>query len=691
MKTFMRVMSAAAALAACAGLANAQASIWQFNSGLTAASGPGVMTARSGQTFAVGSASSFGLPLINGADSGVLQSDPIGGGPGGFNIAHGTAGNGGGAYGNQYTLIWDILYPEISPNFSSLYNTNQNNANDGDLFVDGAGRIGISGVYAGTILPNTWHRVAVTVDTTTSTITKYIDGVQVGTNAAGGVDGRWALYTTNQSPTDWFILFGDNTVSPVEIALSYTSSFLFEDRVWTAGEIAAKGGPDADGIEPPAGPVPPGVSGTVSPCSPAGATAVITATPVSGLNPASTSYTVSADLSSIGLTTVALNDAGTNGDVTANDGIFGGSFTIPALAPATYALTLNVTDNLARTGSGAANLVIFANDPTSGTFASQWDFNSAPTASPFIDSSFGQGTIEFWDGVTPGGTESITQFGTTASFGIPAINGEVAGVMKFPALFSGEGFRVNSLAPGNGGGDFINQYTIAFDILFPSNQTVPPVRFPFIETNNTNSNGGDFWANFSDFSFSFQGDGSQTELRTSANAFQLDTWHRIVFVNDTARCNGNGKVYVDGVQVYSGPIPDSTDVKYSLYSTTDGAPDPDTEAYFFVFSDVEGRTSDAYVNSFFFVDRTLSDAELVALGGPSAAGIFTGTGPSCEYDFNQDENVDLLDAQQMAQVFVGLLLPESNWLDGDLNGDENADLTDAQLLAAFVVTGNCGL
>ena len=68
-----------------------------------------------------------------------------------------------------------------------------------------------------------------------------------------------------------------------------------------------------------------------------------------------------------------------------------------------------------------------------------------------------------------------------------------------------------------------------------------------------------------------------------------------------------------------------------------------------------------------------------------------GPGPSCDYDFNQDENVDLLDAQQMAQVFVGLLTPEANWLDGDLNGDENADLTDAQILAAFVVSGNCAL
>jgi uncharacterized membrane protein len=67
------------------------------------------------------------------------------------------------------------------------------------------------------------------------------------------------------------------------------------------------------------------------------------------------------------------------------------------------------------------------------------------------------------------------------------------------------------------------------------------------------------------------------------------------------------------------------------------------------------------------------------------------TRPTCNYDFNRDENVDLTDAQLMAQVFVGLVTPEANWLSGDLNGDENADLTDAQLLAQFVVSGSCGL
>jgi hypothetical protein len=45
----------------------------------------------------------------------------------------------------------------------------------------------------------------------------------------------------------------------------------------------------------------------------------------------------------------------------------------------------------------------------------------------------------------------------------------------------------------------------------------------------------------------------------------------------------------------------------------------------------------------------------------------------------------------MAQVFVGLITPQPDWLSGDLNADENADLSDAQALAVFVVTGTCGV
>lgn len=75
----------------------------------------------------------------------------------------------------------------------------------------------------------------------------------------------------------------------------------------------------------------------------------------------------------------------------------------------------------------------------------------------------------------------------------------------------------------------------------------------------------------------------------------------------------------------------------------------------------------------------------------SDAASLTRRAPCACYDFNRDLEIDLADAADMAAVFTGLRLSEAGWLDGDLNGDENADLTDAQLLAAFVVSGNCGV
>lgn len=64
---------------------------------------------------------------------------------------------------------------------------------------------------------------------------------------------------------------------------------------------------------------------------------------------------------------------------------------------------------------------------------------------------------------------------------------------------------------------------------------------------------------------------------------------------------------------------------------------------------------------------------------------------SCAYDFNQDGNVDLLDAQTIAQVALSLREPEAAWLDGDVDADGETSIADAQVLAMYVVSGVCGL
>jgi endonuclease/exonuclease/phosphatase family metal-dependent hydrolase len=79
------------------------------------------------------------------------------------------------------------------------------------------------------------------------------------------------------------------------------------------------------------------------------------------------------------------------------------------------------------------------------------------------------------------------------------------------------------------------------------------------------------------------------------------------------------------------------------------------------------------------------------LGATDTDEVIITVGLGCEYDYNQDENVDLTDAQLMAQVAAGLLAAEPGWLTGDLNRDENADLSDAQLLAQYIAAGTCPL
>jgi cytochrome c peroxidase len=63
----------------------------------------------------------------------------------------------------------------------------------------------------------------------------------------------------------------------------------------------------------------------------------------------------------------------------------------------------------------------------------------------------------------------------------------------------------------------------------------------------------------------------------------------------------------------------------------------------------------------------------------------------CDYDFNQDQNTDLTDAQQLAAVVAGIITPNASWLSGDVNGDENVDITDAQLIANYSVNGTCSI
>ena len=221
-----------------------------------------------------GTTTSFGISDISGASAYVMKfaaypnSD-------GIQMFPAIPANGGGSYVNQYSLVMDLLYPSSSAAaWRSIYQTNDANTNDGDFFLNPSNGVGIDGVYDGNFAPDTWHRLVISVDLTTSTMAKFIDGVLVGSQSLPeGIDGRWSLYTQlDYLPT---LLFSDDSG---DVAEGYVNSIAVFGCALSASDAATLGGPSAEGIFPSVEPEP-----TETPT--ASATGKATETPVETVFP----------------------------------------------------------------------------------------------------------------------------------------------------------------------------------------------------------------------------------------------------------------------------------------------------------------------------------------------------------------------------------------------------------------------
>jgi glycerophosphoryl diester phosphodiesterase len=240
--------------------AAAQTTVWNFDNTAAplAGSGPGTLAWRAdtASVARLGTSGFFGLPPMTGGHTGVL-SLPALSAPQGLYCDHNTPPNG--LYAPQgwvsnYTLAFDILIPAATfDRWRSLCNTNLSNGNDGDAFINPSGALGISGQYAGTLRPATWHRVVLTFSAG-AVLHKYIDGRFVGGQTLGS--DRWALYG-NAGASQGLIFFGDDNGDTAPI---YVSSMMFADRRLTPPEILALGGPHALGLATP-GPAAPTTAG----------------------------------------------------------------------------------------------------------------------------------------------------------------------------------------------------------------------------------------------------------------------------------------------------------------------------------------------------------------------------------------------------------------------------------------------
>jgi len=227
---------------------------WNFHNGdLSPALGNGVFEYADGAVTAglttFGTTDSTSVPHISGQPARYLRAPAFASQANGYRVSFtDSAPNGGGAYLNQYTMIFDVLLPGAL-NWFPFFNTNPQNANDADFYVSPDGALGIGGIgysATGLIAPNTWHRIAFAADLAAGVVSYYHNGSPIFTGAAG-LDGRHSIFSGVDSGPD-LLLFNEGDTSGVYTHAVLLSSFLFTPRRMSEAEILALGGPKARGI-----------------------------------------------------------------------------------------------------------------------------------------------------------------------------------------------------------------------------------------------------------------------------------------------------------------------------------------------------------------------------------------------------------------------------------------------------------
>ncbi len=183
------------------------------------------------------------------------------------------------------------------------------------------------------------------------------------------------------------------------------------------------------------------------------------------------------------------------------------------------------------------------------------------------------------------------EFGTTESFGIGPINGDVAQVMKFPAVTEEDTGFVMPVPDGMGNS---NQYSFMVDIYYPA-------------ASNSSARGlADNTPDFAGAELSINANNAVAAGGTSG-VINPDTWHRVIVTVD-----GENQLisrYIDGVLTGTSPI-SSDDLPFGPYTL-------DTQLDVILF----GFTTEGYVNSVQLRGEAISSGQAIALGGATAEGL----------------------------------------------------------------------
>ena len=204
------------------------------------------------------------------------------------------------------------------------------------------------------------------------------------------------------------------------------------------------------------------------------------------------------------------------------------------------------------------------------------------------------------------GSESLVAWETSDGASVPHMADGTTAYLRLPAFTSpDQGIDLTfASTDGNGGGDFVNQFTFVFDVLVPA----PLDWAPFFNTNPGNTNDSDFFVR-SDGAIGIGALGY-----APAGSFLADTWHRVIFTADLGA--GIVSYYIDGTLVLQRIGGSLLDGRFSLFDAFDGAPQVK------LFNDNDGETHEMLIGAVAFVDQMIADETASGLGGASADGIF---------------------------------------------------------------------
>ena len=251
----------------------------------------------------------------------------------------------------------------------------------------------------------------------------------------------------------------------------------------------------------------------------------------------------------------------------------------------------------------------------------QWDFNNGNLTATVGDAL----TYKDGDG---GATQTGSQFGTTTALGLPMIGGAVANVMGFPADSTASiGYLFNAPATGNGGGDQVNEYTLILDVLFPA-ASQGKVR-AVLNANTALDINADL----------FVGANNGIGGTSFSGALLDNTWHRIAFVV------GNGKIqkFIDG-ELVGEETGVALDGRWAIVAGAQGE----------LFADDNFESQAGYVNSIQFRANALNVGQILALGGPSAAGIPQAIPPVPAYFSSRSPSVNATGVVPLPEITASL-------------------------------------